>query len=110
MRRNILILLPVALLLLAGCIDSTYPFTEVTEEFTFTYNLPEDGVVDVIVLNCYMNGVRTLVSGESQTSGDHSLSWNLNDEDGSRVPDGLYYIRIILDGNVIETKMYEVHK
>ena len=110
MRRNILTFLPVALLLLAGCIDSTYPFTEVTEEFTFTYNLPEDGVVDVIVLNCYMNGVRTLVSGESQTSGDHSLSWNLNDEDGSRVPDGLYYIRIILDGNVIETKMYEVHK
>ena len=110
MKRKVLILLPVVLLLMAGCIDSTYPFTEVTEEFTFTYNLPEDGIVDVIVLNCYMNGVRTLISAESQTSGDHSSSWNLNDGEGSRVPDGLYYIRIVLDGSVIETKMYEVYK
>lgn len=110
MRRATFTVLPVILILLAGCDSSTYPFDEVTDEFTFTYNLPEDGIVDVIVLNCYMNEVRTLVSAESQTSGEHSLSWNLNDGDGSRVPDGLYYIRIILDGNVIETKMYEVYK
>ncbi len=110
MRRATFAVLPVILMLLAGCDSSTYPFDKVTDEFTFTYNLPEDGIVDVIVLNCYMNEVRTLVSAESQTSGEHSLSWNLNDGDGSRVPDGLYYIRIILDGNVIETKMYEVYK
>ena len=110
MRRTTFTVLMVILILLAGCDLSTFPFDEVTDEFTFTYNLPEDGIVDVIVLNCYMSEVRTLVSAESQTSGDHSLSWNLNDEDGSRVPDGLYFIRIILDGNIIETKMYEVHE
>ncbi len=110
MKRADFAILAVFLTMFAGCADSTYPFDEVTDEFTFTYNLPADGIVDVIVLNCYMNIVRTLVSAESQTSGDYSLSWDLNDGDGSRVPDGLYYIRIKLDGNVIETKMYEVHK
>ena len=110
MRRTAFTFLLAILILFTGCADSTYPFDEITGEFTFTYNLPEDGIVDVIVVNCYMNEVRTLISGESQTSGEHSSSWNLNDGDGLRVPDGLYYIRIILDSNVIETKMYEVHK
>lgn len=108
--RILLVLVPAMLLLLTGCADNTYPFTEVTDEFTFTYSLPEEGVVDVIVLNCYMNNVRTLISSESQTSGEHTSSWNLQNKDGERVPDGLYYIRIILDDEVIETQMYEVHK
>ena len=110
MGKILMILLPALLIISAGCDDSTYPFDQVTDEFTFTYDLPNGGVVNLIVLNCYMNNVRTILSDSTQTSGSHASSWNLHDESDVRVPDGLYYIRIILDGNVIETKMIEVHK
>lgn len=85
-----MVLLSALLILSAGCDDSTYPFDQVTDEFTFTYDLPNEGVVDLIVLNCYMNNIRTLMSDSTQTSGNHSSSWNLKDEDGVRVSDGLY--------------------
>ena len=110
MGKFLLFLLPALLLISAGCNDSTYPFQQVTDEFTFTYDLPSDGVVDLIVLNCYMNNIRTLLADSTQASGTHSASWDLLDSSAVRVPDGLYYIRTILDDNVIETQMYEVYK
>ncbi|MCK5116064.1 MAG: hypothetical protein KAR44_05650 [Candidatus Aegiribacteria sp.] len=110
MGKILLFLLPALLLITAGCNDSTYPFQQVTDEFTFTYDLPSDGVVDLIVLNCYMNNIRTLLADSTQSSGSHSSSWDLLDENAVRVPDGLYYVRIILDNDVIETQMYEVYK
>ncbi|MEN8207842.1 MAG: hypothetical protein ABFR50_01185 [Candidatus Fermentibacteria bacterium] len=110
MIKILLFLVPALLLISAGCNDSTYPFQQVTDEFTFTYDLPNDGVVDLIVLNCYMNSVRTLLADSTQTTGNHSSSWDLMDENTVRVPDGLYYVRIILDDDVIETQMYEVYQ
>ena len=110
MGRILLFLISALLLISAGCDDSTYPFEQVTEEFTFTYDLPNEGVVDLIVLNCYMNNIRTILADTSQSSGSHSSSWDLLNESALRVPDGLYYIRIILDEDVIETQIYEVYK
>ena len=110
MGKFLLFLLPASLLIFAGCNDSTYPFQQVTEEFTFTYDLPNEGGVDLIVLNCYMNNIRTLLTDSTQSSGSHSSSWDLLDSSAVRVPDGLYYIRIVLDDDVIETQMYEVYK
>ena len=111
MKKYLTCLLAAILLIIAGCTDSTtYPFTETTGNISFSYNLPQEGIVDIFVLNCYMNNVRTIISNSTQTSGDHSAGWNLQDEDGQRVPDGLYFIRIFLDDNVISTEMYEVHR
>lgn len=110
MNKYLAVLATATLVILAGCADSTYPFTEVTSGFTFSYDLPQEGVVDIIVLNCYMNNVRTILSNTTQSAGNHSASWDLEDEDGLRVPDGLYYIRILLDDIVIDTGMYEVHQ
>ena len=110
MRRFLFVLLPALIVITAGCVDSSYPFDQVTDEFDFTYELPDDGIVDIFVLNCYMSNVRTLLSDTAQTSGSHSSMWNLLDEHGTRVPDGLYYVRIILDDHVIETKMIEVYR
>lgn len=110
MRIILTVLLSALLIISAGCDDSTYPFEQVTDEFTFTYDLPNEGVVDLIALNCYMNNVKNILSDTTQALGNHSSSWNLQDEDGVRVPDGLYYIRIILDSDVIDTKMIEVYK
>ncbi len=108
MSKTIIALL-FLMIFLAGCTSSTYPFNQVNAEFTFTYELPESGVVDVDILNCYMKNVRTLISDTSQTTGNHSLTWDLKDENGIKVQDGLYYIRIILDSNIIDTKLYEVY-
>lgn len=108
MKKMLVFLLPALLLTAAGCIENTYPLNLVTEGFDYSYNLPADGVVDVIVLNCYMHNVRTLFSGSTQTAGSHTSSWDLLDDSGVRVPGGLYYIRIILDDEVIETQLYEV--
>jgi len=110
MGKALLFLMPALLLISAGCNDSTYPFQQVTDEFTFTYDLPNDGEVDLIVLNCYMNNIRTLLEDSMQSSGSHSSSWDLLDSNAVRVPDGLYYIRIMLDEDVIETQMYEVYQ
>jgi len=110
MGKILAILFPALLIVSAGWLDSNYPFDQVTAGFTFSYDLPQEGVVDLIVLNCYMHNVRTLLSDSTQTSGSHNASWDLLDEDEVRVPDGLYYIRILLDDNVIETKMYEVYE
>jgi len=110
MGKILLFLMPGLLLMSAGCDDSTYPFEQVTDPFTFTYDLPSEGVVDLIVLNSYMNTVRTLLEDTTQSSGNHSSSWDLLDSSAARVPDRLYYIRIILDDDVIETQMYEVYR
>ncbi len=110
MSKFIVFILPVILAISAGCVDSSYPFEEVTDPFDFTYVLSQGGSVDLIVLNCYMNNVKTLLSDSTQTAGTYTSSWDLMDESTTRVQDGLYYIRIILDDTVIETKMYEVHE
>ncbi|MEN8208930.1 MAG: hypothetical protein ABFR50_06740 [Candidatus Fermentibacteria bacterium] len=114
--RNTLIVLTVSVLLMIGCVGfgfgsgSSLPFERVTDEFDFDYQLSADGVVDVNVMNCYMNNIRILINGELQTSGSHTSSWDLLDEYGIRVEDGIYYIQIMLDDDVIETDMYEVYK
>ncbi|MBN2586440.1 MAG: hypothetical protein JXA64_11865 [Candidatus Fermentibacteraceae bacterium] len=110
MKTHWILLFPVLLMLLPGCDDNTYPFDIVTDPFTFIYDLQESGSVDVLVLNCYVVTVRTLLSDSSQSAGSHSLQWDLLDAEGQRVPDGLYYIRIILNDELIDTQMYEVHQ
>jgi len=94
----------------AGCDGSSYPFDQVTDPFTFTYTLPSAGTVDILVLNCYMSTVRTLVSGESQESGEHASGWDLQDTRGELVPEGLYYVRVWLEGEPVGTLMYEVYR
>ncbi|MBD3277092.1 MAG: hypothetical protein GF388_02230 [Candidatus Aegiribacteria sp.] len=110
MERFIPMVLSLLFIVTAACDDSTYPFDEVTDTFTFTYELPQQGEVDVPVLNCYMNTVRTLVSDSTLAAGSHTDSWDLTDQAGQRVPDGLYYIRIELGGEVVDTQLYEVHQ
>ena len=110
MGKFSVLLLPLLLVLIPGCDDNSYPFDSVTDPFVFSYDLQESGIVDVNVLNCYVVTVRTLLSDSTQSAGVHSQMWDLLDQEGQRVPDGLYYIRIILDDEVIETQMYEVYR
>jgi hypothetical protein len=110
MGKHWLLLVPVLLMMVPGCDDNTYPFESVTDPFTFSYDLPHGGSVDIMVINCYVVSVRTLLSDSTQSAGSHSLMWNLLDDGGERVPDGLYYIRILLGEEIIDTQMYEVYQ
>jgi flagellar hook assembly protein FlgD len=110
MIRFPLISLAALLIIAAGCDDTSYPFDSVTDPFTFTYELAQDGNVDVLVLNSYVTTVRELLADSVQSAGSHSLGWDLTDDEGNRVPDGLYYVRIILDDHIVETQMYEVYQ
>ncbi len=103
-------LLAAVLLSLVACQDNMYPFDQVGDPFDFTYTLSQGGSVDILVLNSYVVTVRTLMEDSTQSQGDHTCSWDLLDADGSRVRAGLYYIRIILDDLVLETRMYEVYR
>jgi hypothetical protein len=105
-----MILLPVILLLLTGCDETSYPFSSVTEPCTYYFDIPSEGVVDVIVVNSYLVTVRTLVSGETYAQGSHSGIWDLLDSAGERVPDGLYCVRVFLDGELHDTDMFEVYQ
>ena len=91
-----------------GCEDSSYPFTTVTESVEITYSLPETGAAELLVLNCFQNPVRTLVDGEQEV-GEHSVTWDLEDDSGGYVGDGLYTVELYLNGERISVWLLEVN-
>jgi hypothetical protein len=54
---------------------------------SFTYDLPEAGVVNLRIYDTFGRSVRQLVINESQTSGEHTVNWNK----ASTLPAGNYY-------------------
>ncbi|OPL19957.1 MAG: hypothetical protein AVO35_00420 [Candidatus Aegiribacteria sp. MLS_C] len=103
-------ILPAILLLLTGCDSTSYPFSSVTGPCEYYFELPSSGLVNITVVNSYMVIVRTLVSGQTYAQGSHTGTWDLMDDSGERVPDGLYCVRVFLDGELHDTDMFEVHE
>lgn len=97
-------------LFILSCDDTSYPFQQINYPFTFYYELPDSGTVSVIVQNSYLVTVRELVINEEQSAGSHQVDWDLDDQSGNRVDEGLYFIKVYLDGYVIITEMYEVYQ
>ena len=67
------------------------PFTDRVE---IRYNVSRPDIVRIDVFNSLGQHISTLVNAE-QPAGDHTTSFN-----GSQLPNGLYYYRIISDGSV----------
>jgi hypothetical protein len=61
---------------------------------TIEYSLPEQTEVSVKVYDVLGRRVRTLVSGETQRSGVHTLQWNARDKQGQAVASGVYFARL----------------
>jgi hypothetical protein len=77
------------------------PFNPVTQ---FSFDLPRDGAVQVLVHNINGQLVRTLMSSEL-TSGSHRMSWEARDESGNSVSSGLYLASVIYEGKRETIKM-----
>lgn len=108
--KQIAIVLTAGALLSAACIDSSYPFDVVEGPVQITYYLESQGTVDVLVTDSFMGLVRTLVDSESQETGEHSVEWDLTDDQGDYPENGLYSVEIFLNGDRVEVQVLEVNR
>jgi len=77
------------------------PNGDQTQDSTnFSYTLNEDADVTVQVFNEKNNLIRTIVTNEFQTRGQHVAIWNGLDDLGQAVPDGLYRLEATAKGTV----------
>ncbi|MBU4445300.1 MAG: T9SS type A sorting domain-containing protein [Candidatus Marinimicrobia bacterium] len=66
------------------------PFNPVT---TISYDLPDDGLVELTVYNMRGEKVATLMQGK-QEAGSYRLNWDGTDRNGEMVASGIYFLRI----------------
>ena len=69
---------------------------------TISYELPQDGLVNITVMDLTGRQVASLVSGEKR-SGTHSIKWNSANDSGQKVSAGMYYYKIQI-GDFTETR------
>lgn len=77
------------------------PFNPVT---TLSFSLKQSGPVELAVFDARGHRVATLVSAELQ-AGPHSLNWNAQDNTGRKLASGIYFARLIADGQTRSLKM-----
>jgi photosystem II stability/assembly factor-like uncharacterized protein len=71
-----------------------------------SYVLPQDAQrVFVGIWNHFAFHVKTLVNGESQKAGRHSVIWNGTDNAGKPLGSGVYICRMSVDGRTGESQM-----
>lgn len=71
---------------------------------TVQFELAQETDVFVEILDTRGRRVRTLVDG-ARAAGVHTLQWSGRTDDGAAVASGVYYLRLIADGQVRTRKM-----
>lgn len=66
------------------------PFNPSTE---IRYQLPQSEKVQIVIYNVLGQEVRTLVNGK-QEAGRYTVQWNGDNEQGYKVPSGMYFLRM----------------
>lgn len=77
------------------------PFNPGTE---ITFTVAESGPVDLAVYDLRGRRLRTLVTG-SRPQGEQVVNWDGRDDDGQRVPSGMYIYKYVSGGKVTSRKM-----
>ena len=77
------------------------PFNPVT---TISYDLPEEGYVELAVYNMRGEKVTTLMQGK-QEAGSYNLNWDGTDRNGEMVASGIYLLRIVSGSYCKTSKM-----
>ncbi len=83
--------LPARLMLSAG---RPNPFVGLT---TIAFELPRAGRADLVVYDVSGRQVKRLI-GSTMPAGRHAVSWDATDDDGRRVPAGVYFYRLKSEG------------
>ena len=89
------------------CLHQNYP-NPFNPETTIAYDLPEEGLVDLTVYNLNGDMITTIYYG-IQEAGSYQYRWRAMDENGSRVPSGLYVLKLSSD-NFIDIKKMMILK
>ena len=74
------------------------PFNPQVSPTTIRYEAPTDAVITVQIIDSAGRLVRVLLE-QREAGGRQSISWNGRDEDGRRVPVGVYICQLIVSGN-----------
>lgn len=69
---------------------------------TISYRLPEAAEVNLTIYNTMGQAVKTLVVG-SQGAGERSVTWNATNDNGLRVPSGVYFYTLAA-GEFVQTR------
>ena len=77
------------------------PFNPTT---TIIYTLPLPGTVDIAVFNIAGQMIRHF-SPSYESPGEHTLTWNGQDESGASVASGVYFYRVKFGSSVLSRKM-----
>ena len=77
------------------------PFNPVT---TIRYELPENGLVNIIIYDILGRRVKTLIS-QTQTAGHRSVQWNATNDYGKPVSAGVYLYQIHAGKHISTKKM-----
>ena len=73
-------------------------------ETTISYSIPKRDNVIIEIIDIQGKKIKTLVN-EYQLSGNHSVVWNGNDNNGKVVSSGIYYYRLRSGNSLITKKM-----
>ena len=77
------------------------PFNPVT---TISYDLPEDGYIELSIYNMRGEKVTTLLKG-NQEAGSYRMNWNGTNRNGEIVSSGIYFLRIVSGSYCKTSKM-----
>jgi hypothetical protein len=75
---------------------------------TLAWSMPEAGDVVVEVFDMAGRHVRDVLHGV-QAAGAHTLVWDLRDDAGTRVPAGLYTLRLTAPGHTVRQRVAVLH-
>src|SRR5688572_6673187 len=102
MKKHKIVLLFFLILAYMAC-ESTLPTGVVPGDVnvSISYVLTQTAAVNVSVYNSFNVRVRVLVQGQ-QAAGTHLIVWDKTDGLGNKVPDGVYYAKVEVDGRELQ--------
>jgi len=81
---------------------SNYP-NPFNPETTIDFSIQNDSNVELVIFNIKGQKVKQLVS-DQQTAGQHSITWNGNDENNKSVSSGIYFYKLNVNGKTKAVK------
>lgn len=67
---------------------------------TLQFTLKEDSPVSVMIYNAQGEMIKSLIENQRLKAGTHKLSWDATSNNGSRVTNGVFYYRIIIEETI----------
>lgn len=71
---------------------------------SFTYDLPQSGLVKINISNLSGSHVKTLINGNKDV-GKHTIEWDSKDDHGNTVPAGIYFYTLTTNNYTKSNKM-----